>query len=107
MASESIIKLNVGGQLFQTTKQTLTKYPDSMLSTMFKHTEKGLAPMPKTEEDHYFLDANPEFFKIILDWLRLDEITTNDYSLLKGTMALANYFGLRKLMDKLEAVGCP
>jgi hypothetical protein len=30
-----IVKLNVGGSRFETTRATLTQFPDSMLGTMF------------------------------------------------------------------------
>lgn len=104
MNSKSIIKLDVGGQLFQTTISTLSKYPESMLSTMFSHTNSGLSPMPRTEAGHFFLDVNHKFFEIVLEWLRLGEIITNDPGLLKGTLAMANYFGLDDLLVELEAV---
>ena len=102
MASQSIIKLDVGGQIFQTTISTLSKYPGSMLSAMFSHTDAGLSPMPKTEAGHFFLDMNPNFFEIVLEWLRFGEIITDDPGLLKGTLSLANYFGLDKLLEELE-----
>ena len=38
----SIVKLNVGGQVFQTSLRTLTKYPGSMLSAMFNYEEMGI-----------------------------------------------------------------
>ena len=104
MASQSIIKIDVGGQIFQTAISTLSKYPGSMLSAMFSHTEAGMSPMPKTEAGHFFLDVNPKLFEIVLEWLRLGEIITEDPCLLKGTLSLANYFGLDKLLEELEAV---
>ena len=104
MASQSIIKIDVGGQIFQTAISTLSKYPGSMLSAMFSHTESGMSPMPKTEAGHFFLDVNPKLFEIVLEWLRLGEIITEDPCLLKGTLSLANYFGLDKLLEELEAV---
>ena len=103
MASQSIIKLDVGGQIFQTTILTLSKYPGSMLSAMFSHSEAGMSPMPKTEAGYFFLDVNPKLFEIVLEWLRLGEIITEDPYLLKGTLSLANYFGLDKLLEELEA----
>ena len=78
MASQSIIKIDVGGQIFQTAISTLSKYPGSMLSAMFSHTEAGMTPMPKTEAGHFFLDVNPKLFEIVLEWLRLGEIITED-----------------------------
>ena len=84
MASASIIKLNVGGQIFETSVHTLTKYPGSMLGAMFSHTQNGISPMPKTCEGLFFLDADPEYFRVILNWLRLGEIVAEKSSDLKG-----------------------
>ena len=104
MASDSTIRLNVGGQMFQTSIKTLTKYPASMLETMFNHVDDGLMPMPKTKEGYYFLDVDPDYFRLVLNWLRLDVITTEDPGLLKGTQELANYFGLEKLAKIIETI---
>ena len=75
-------------------------YPGSMLSAMFSHTDAGLSPMPRTEAGHFFLDVNPKFFEIVLEWLRLGEIITDDPALLKGALSMANYFGLDKLFEE-------
>ena len=104
MPPKSIIKLDVGGQLFKTNIQTLCKYPDSMLCTMFSHTDSGLTPMPKTEKGHFFLDADPIYFRAILNWLRLGKVTLELKRHLKGTMALAEYFGLDKLTEELKVI---
>ena len=104
MPSNSILELNVGGQLFQTNIQTLCKYPDSMLCAMFSHTDSGLIPMTKTEKGYFFLDVNPIYFGVVLDWLRLGKVTFDNPGLLKGTMALAEYFGLDKLTEELKVI---
>ena len=83
MSSETIVTLNVGGKIFQTSLSTLTKYPDSMLGLMFNHTTEGLAPMSKTKDGHYFLDADPEHFRVILNYLRYGKITKDDYGFSK------------------------
>ena len=102
MPSKTILELNVGGQLFQTNIQTLCKYPGSMLCAMFSHTDSGLTPMPKSEKDHFFLDVDPIHFRVVLNWLRLGKITSQDPDLLNGTMALADYFGLEELTKELK-----
>ena len=58
--------------------------------------------MPKTQEGHYFLDADPDLFKVILNWLRLGIITTNDSNLYTGVIALADYLGLDQLKNAIE-----
>ncbi|GLU05823.1 hypothetical protein SLE2022_229010 [Rubroshorea leprosula] len=60
-ASESnndVVSINVGGQIFQTTKQTLIMAgPDSLLSQLAEST----CP---------FVDRDPEFFSLLLSFLR-------------------------------------
>ena len=104
MPPKSILKLDVGGQLFKTNIKTLCKYPDSMLCAMFSHTDSGMTPMPKTEKGHFFLDADPIYFRVVLNWLRLGKITLELKRHLKGTMALAEYFGLDKLTEELKVI---
>ena len=102
MPPKSILKLDVGGRLFKTNIKTLCKYPDSMLCAMFSHTNSGLTPMPQTEKGHFFLDVNPINFGVVLDWLRLGKVTSQDPDLLIGVMALAEYFKLKKLTEELK-----
>ena len=60
------IKLNVGGKIFVTTIQTLTKDPDSMLASMFS----GRFPMTPDEDGSFFIDRDPKYFRFILNFLR-------------------------------------
>ena len=100
--ADSIITLDVGGKIFRTYIQTLTKYPESLLAVMFSHTDKGMAPMPKTKDGYYFLDVNPVYFELILDYLRNGEILTKNEEILQGVRSLANYFGLTDLLNELQ-----
>ena len=68
MCENDIIKLNVGGETFLTTRSTLTSYPNSTLSKMFD-PESGLPPA-YSEDGVYFLDSDPDCFNVILNWLR-------------------------------------
>ena len=66
----SWVQLNVGGVMMETTLSTVTKYPDSALARMFhNHNDGGV----------YNIDCNPEYFKVILEWLRYN----TKYTLLK------------------------
>jgi len=90
--------------VFKTNIQTLCKYPNSMLCAMFSHTDSGMTPMQKTEKGHFFLDADPIYFRVVLNWLRLGKVTLELKRHLKGTMALAEYFGLDKLTEELKVI---
>lgn len=61
--AETIIRLNVGGQLFQTTSTTLCKHKDSLFSHIL---ERGL----KDESGAIFIDRDPVPFAALLSWLR-------------------------------------
>ena len=41
--SNSIITIDVGGQIFKSHIETLTKFPDSMLALMFNRQYQGMA----------------------------------------------------------------
>ena len=64
--SNTIIKLNVGGQRFITTSDTLAKYPNSyfhgLLSKKFGHQ--------MVDKDYLFIDRNGKLFEYILEYLR-------------------------------------
>ena len=68
----SWIQLNVGGVMMETMLSTVTKYPDSALARMFHNHSEGSVGV-------YNIDCNPEYFKLILEWLRYN----TKYTLLK------------------------
>ena len=104
MASKNIITIDVGGQLFATDIRTLTKYPDTMVAKMFEHSEEGITPMLKKEDGNYFLDADPIYFREILNFLRFGELALQkEEPACKGVLQLANYLGLYdQIMNELE-----
>ena len=66
-----LVSLDVGGKIFKTKMETLTKYPDSALARMF--TDPVIEEtLTKTENGEYFLDVDPEDFEVILKFLRLE-----------------------------------
>ena len=62
----STIKLNVVGQHFTTSLQTLTKDPGSMLHAMFS----GRFDTKPAEGGSYFIDRDGTHFRYILNYLR-------------------------------------
>eukprot|EP01120_Amphizonella_sp_Union-15-10_P002859 TRINITY_DN13150_c0_g1_i2.p1 TRINITY_DN13150_c0_g1~~TRINITY_DN13150_c0_g1_i2.p1 ORF type:complete len:215 (-),score=50.79 TRINITY_DN13150_c0_g1_i2:71-634(-) len=61
----NIIKLNVGGKKFSTSKSNLTKYV-SKLSTMFS----GKYDLVLDDDDYVFIDRDPKAFGHVLNFLR-------------------------------------
>lgn len=66
LVNENYVKLNVGGKLFVTTKQTLTRH-ESMLKTLV--TQSNL-PVKTDEAGWILIDRSGEYFETILNFLR-------------------------------------
>lgn len=62
------IVLNVGGVRFEMLRNTLTKYPDSMLAAMF--SGRHAKPLPIDKDGVCFLDRSPMLFAVIVEYLR-------------------------------------
>ena len=69
VAKDEIIKLNVSGTVFTTSRSTLNNAPSfSMLGVMFNDRNKDM--MKKMPDGSYWIDADPEIFKHLLRRLR-------------------------------------
>ncbi len=64
------VRLNVGGTCFVTTRDTLCKYPASMLGAMFR----GDIPAAVDETGAYFIDRDGALFGYILNFLRSSQL---------------------------------
>eukprot|EP01130_Rhizamoeba_saxonica_P008501 TRINITY_DN3442_c2_g1_i1.p1 TRINITY_DN3442_c2_g1~~TRINITY_DN3442_c2_g1_i1.p1 ORF type:complete len:312 (-),score=56.11 TRINITY_DN3442_c2_g1_i1:46-981(-) len=92
------VVLDVGGQKFTTSLETLTKDKGSMLCAMFSGEW-----MPGTQENGaIFIDRDGELFSYVLRYLRSNQIPAVDTSeLCNNLIQEARYFGLRYLETKL------
>lgn len=73
MDDDDMVKLNVGGQLFITTNETLNnKGGFNMLAAMVKHGSKKI-------DGYIFIDRNPTVFHWILNYLRGSKVLPNQY----------------------------
>jgi len=100
LGASSWIKLNVGGQPFLTTMETILSCPDSVLSKMFD-PESGFEPAHK-ENGVYFIDADPKYFGIILNWMRYRQIITGSEINLNAVAKIADYYGLVDLVEEIK-----
>ncbi len=95
--TSKIVKLNVGGRHFATTRTTLTSHPDSVLAKMFSDPN----PAMLDEEGRYFIDRDGEVFKVILEYLRSHHLV--DFGVSKQRIRLeAEFFGLDNLIQDLS-----
>ena len=98
----NIIKLNVGGKYYVTSRATLCADKNSMLGAMFS----GIHNVTKFEDDAYFIDADGKYFRYILNFLRGkikdDSFLPRDPLVLHQIKVEANFFQVRGLEDMIE-----
>ena len=95
----SIVNLNVGGQHFTTSLQTLTRDPNSMLAAMFS----GRHELETTEDSSVFIDRDGTYFRFILNYLRNGElILPEGATFLKELEAEAKFYQLQGVLDELK-----
>ncbi|GAA5795051.1 hypothetical protein HPULCUR_000402 [Helicostylum pulchrum] len=91
------IKLNVGGQLFQTSLTTLRKDPNSMLAQMFSENS-SLKP---DADNSYFIDRDSTYFRLVLNYLRDLKIPAgivDDPKVMDELMQEARFYKLNDLL---------
>lgn len=96
--SSGIVTLNVGGKVFQTTRQTLLTVTNTFFTSMFS----GRIPTNKDKKGAIFIDRDPELFSAILHYFRtnqLPNIREENISTLKHE---AVYYGIVPLIKQLE-----
>ena len=74
MNNDDIINLNVGGTKLATLRSTLCQVEDSLLATMFSGRWED--NIKRDQDGAVFFDFNPQYFILILDYLRAKNIAT-------------------------------
>ncbi|XP_063160561.1 BTB/POZ domain-containing protein KCTD14 [Candoia aspera] len=96
LQTSQIIDLNVGGEIFTTTLNTLTKYPSSKLAEMFA----GVQAKPQTDlAGRYFIDRSGTYFKYILEYLRSEQVPSQN---VEEVYKEAIYYDIKPLIKHLE-----
>ncbi|XP_016300410.1 SH3KBP1-binding protein 1-like [Sinocyclocheilus anshuiensis] len=92
-----IIHLNVGGKRFSSSRQTLTRVPDSFFSSLLS----GRISTLKDETGAIFIDRDPSLFAPILNFLRTKELHPRSIDVLL-LMHEAEFYGITPLVRKLQ-----
>ena len=122
-SSELRVRLNVGGQMFETTASTLTRDPGSMLDALCRD-DSPLAQLnssQKTDDDEgkkeqdaaaaeidstntvgvVFIDRDGKLFSLVLNFLR-DGVLPQDKTILRSLYREAKYYDIKSLCVEIE-----
>lgn len=97
------IRLNVGGRLFVTNYNTLAQREPNMLSRMFADNLR-MNPSDQDDTGAYLLDRSPEYFEVILNYLRHGQLIYNRNINPEGVLEEARFFGVESLISELQAI---
>jgi len=88
-----IVELNVGGKIFTTTRQTLCKYQNSMMSNIMN----GIEIVPMDNAGRYFVDRDPDAFYVVLNFLRSGKIVIPSHIPVTSFWEEWTYYGLEDI----------
>ena len=98
MMGDQIVRLNVGGVYYMTTKSTLCQFPESMLGAMFNGS------MTNTVDDAgcYFIDRDGELFRYVLNFLRSSQLAlADDFKQIDQLAAEADFFQIQPMIKAI------
>jgi len=91
-----IVRLNVGGVRFSTSRETLTWIPDQFFSSMLS----GRISTLKDEEGAIFIDRDPDMFRLVLSYLRTKDIDLKGIDI-RRLRHEAEFYGINPLVRRL------
>ena len=92
-----VFRLNVGGEIMMTTRQTLTRVPKSILSRLFNG--RWEQKLQNDQNGNIFFDFNPIVFRHLLDQLQLNDVDNLNHLSSPSEPSLVTPF--KKMIRKL------
>uniref|UniRef100_A0A1A9ZAY1 BTB domain-containing protein n=2 Tax=Glossina TaxID=44049 RepID=A0A1A9ZAY1_GLOPL len=94
------VHIDVGGTIYTSSLETLTKYPDSKLAKLFN----GSIPIVLDSlKQHYFIDRDGGMFRHILNFMRNSRLLiSEDFPDLELLLEEARYFDIEPMVKQLE-----
>lgn len=101
-SSTRIINLNVGGQPFATSRETLSAAGDSYFSSLIGNNFK----VERDHQNNLFIDRDPKLFAIVLNFLRSQcthlAVDKCNRAKLQALYAEAEFYAVAPLMEEVE-----
>ncbi|XP_076325179.1 BTB/POZ domain-containing protein kctd15-like isoform X1 [Tachypleus tridentatus] len=96
------VHIDVGGTIYTSSLETLTKHPDSRLARMFN----GSIPIVlDTLKQHYFIDRDGKSFRHILNFLRTNTLpVSEEFKELDLLLEEARFYDIPPLVKMLESL---
>ncbi|KAI7893188.1 uncharacterized protein EV154DRAFT_561645 [Mucor mucedo] len=95
------VRLNVGGNIFETSLSTLRRDTNSLLATMFS----GKHPIMAESDGSYFIDRDPSHFRLVLNYLRdlrIPPTILQDVRIRQELFQEAKYYSIDGLVKILQ-----
>lgn len=96
------VHIDVGGTIYTSSLETLTKYPDSRLAKLFN----GCIPIVLDSlKQHYFIDRDGGMFRHILNFMRNSKLlVSDDFPNLDLLLEEARYFDIVPMIKQIEQI---
>ncbi|KAK3759758.1 hypothetical protein RRG08_041717 [Elysia crispata] len=96
------VHIDVGGSIYTSSLETLTRFPESKLARMFN----GSIPIVlDTLKQHYFIDRDGKLFRYILNYLRTQRLVVpTEFDEYEQLYEEARYYELGGLLKELQNV---
>jgi hypothetical protein len=95
--TSDIVNLNVGGSRFSTSRQTLCSVQDSFFGSLLS----GRIPSCRDEHGYIFIDRDPKYFSLILNFLRTKELNLSGVDDLAVLRSEAEFYAITPLVKRL------
>lgn len=99
--NKEIVYLNVGGTKFATSKQTLISVENTFFTSLLSHDLNPLIPALKDHEGYFFIDRDPDLFRIVLNYLRSGQLNVDNVNL-DTLLHEAEFYGIVPLVKRLK-----